>query len=131
MEQRYESVLEALKFLVQWSITLIVIQSGALSVLGALLKGGRKNSVNKRQTLLLKICFIAFITSIFISAHVISAMPPIAQELPELVGHYDDIYRMQNVIGIPLGVLAILQHSFFIIGIVGFGLFIYFFVTKE
>jgi hypothetical protein len=113
---------EALKLLKEWSTALVVIQTGAMAVLGGLLKNG---SVGEAK-IWLAISLACFLASILVAANVIGAIPPIVQKLPELVPKYGDIYKMRNFLGIPVWVLAFGEHLFFAGGLITFGGFIYF-----
>ena len=48
------------------------------------------------------------------------------QKLPELVERYGDIYKMPNLVRIPIGVLALSEHILFMLGLVSFGVFVFY-----
>jgi hypothetical protein len=122
MELKYEPFHEALKLLKEWSTALVVIQTGAMAVLGGLVKDGVKPDAFPW----LVTSLICFILSILVAAHVIGAMPPIMQKLPEKVEQYGDIYKMQNYLHIPIGILAFSEHILFMAGLVSFGFFVFY-----
>lgn len=122
MESKYEPFHEALKLLKEWSTALVVIQTGAMAVLGGLVKNGVKADAFPW----LVTSLVCFLVSILVAAHVIGAIPPIMQKLPELVERYGDIYKMPNFFRIPIWVLAFSEHILFIVGLVSFGLFVFY-----
>jgi hypothetical protein len=127
LENKYTPFFEALKLLKEWSTALVVIQTGAIAVLGGLVKDGKiLGSFSWLTTSL--VCFLA---SILIAANVIGAIPPIVQKLPELVDKYGDIYKMRNYLGIPLWMLAFMEHILFAAGLIAFGGFVYFQAMKS
>ena len=123
MEHKIQPYFEALNLLKQWSTALVVTQTGAMAVLGGLLK----NTSGLTAQPWLATCIVSFLASILVAANVIGAIPPIVQKLPALVEEYNDIYKMPNYFGIPLWVLAFFQHLLFAVGVIAFGGFIYFF----
>jgi hypothetical protein len=122
MESKYEPFHEALKLLKEWSTALVVIQTGAMAVLGGLVKDG----VNTDAFPWLVTSLVCFLVSILVAAHVTGAIPPIMQKLPELVERYGDIYKMPNYFRIPLGVLAFSEHILFAVGLGCFGIFVFY-----
>jgi hypothetical protein len=128
IEKKLDLAVESLKVLKDWSMALVVVQSGALAVLGGLLKGGEIIIIT--PWLLASVFF--FVASILVAANVIGAIPPIIQRLPEMLERYNDIYKMPNYLGIPLWVLAFTQHVFAAMGLISFVLFLQFqFIQKD
>ena len=113
--------LEAIKLLKEWNSTLVVIQIGAIAVIGGIYKGGAVCGSIKY----IKTALIAFLTSILVSASLIGAIPFIVQNFPENYNTYGNIYKMQNIIGIPIFIMATAVHGLFIIGLIAFGLAVY------
>jgi len=118
--------LEALKLLKEWSTALVVVQTGAMAVLGGLIKDSKMMSVKPWISISLG-CFLA---SILITANVIGAIPGMVQQLSESTKNNRDIYQMRNYFGIPLWIFALCQHLFFAAGLVAFGGFVYFGITQ-
>ena len=112
--------LEAIKFLKEWSTSLVVIQSGALAVIGHILTDG--GLTTKRWIIVLSM--ISFLLSIATAAHLIGAIPYLVQHFPKRLKAQADIYRMTNYFGIPLWCLALTQHVFFFVGIIAFSAFV-------
>jgi hypothetical protein len=113
---------EAIRLLKEWSTAIVVVQSGALAVIGGLIKDG---SFNSAEVVWLIISVCSFIISIVFAANVIGALPLIVEELSDNINKYKSIYKIRNFIGIPLWFLAFLQHLFAVIGLISFGYFIY------
>ena len=113
--------LEALKLLKEWSTALVVIQTAAIAVLGGIVKDGNVGLAKPW----LGVAFVCFLISILVAANLIGAMPRIVQNLETLVKRHGDIYRMRNALGIPLTVLALLEHLFFAAGIASFAYVLY------
>lgn len=113
---------EAFKLLKEWSTALVVVQSGAIAVLGGMLKETNQGD----HFPWLAVSLAGFLCSILISANVIGAIPYIVQRLPELIVKQKDIYRMRNYIGIPIWVLAFAQHLLFAVGMLSFVGYLYF-----
>ena len=113
-------MLEALNFLKHWCTGLVAIQTGAMAVLGSLVKDMDKSI----PMFWFGFAIICFLVSIFIAAHVLGAIPMIAQKLPEEKEIDTNIYRIRNYFKIPIWIFAFLQHLFFIGGIFGFGIFV-------
>jgi len=103
---------EALKLLKEWSTALVVVQTGTLALLGSLLQAGKV-----RESTWLAVALACFVVSMLFAANVLGAIPGLVQDLPQLVERHGDIYRMRNRIGIPLTVLALGEHTFFVAGI--------------
>lgn len=121
-KEAWSPQLEAFKLLKEWSTALVVVQSGAIAVIGALLK--ESNTVIELPYFGLSL--ICFVGSILVSAHVVGTIPYNVQRLPELILKQKDIYRMRNYIGIPIWVLAFVQHLLFTGGMLSFVGFLYF-----
>ncbi len=113
---------KALKFLQGWSGFLALIQIAVLTVLMV----ARNNSAVHSTNTALMISVICFLLSVFLSANVIGAIPPIMQRLPEHVVKYSDIYQIRNYFMIPLWMLAFLEHIFFEAGFSALVVSIYF-----
>src|SRR5687767_7468063 len=105
---------EALKLLKEWSTALVLIQTGAMTILGSVLKGDNAENPFLRAT------FVFFLASIMVAAHVIGAIPDIVQNLREKMQEQRDIYKMRNRFGISLAWLATAEHIFFALGIFAF-----------
>ncbi|MCK9377557.1 MAG: hypothetical protein M0P73_15570 [Syntrophobacterales bacterium] len=120
-EIKWQPQFEAIKLLKEWSTALVVIQSGALAIIGNILKNG--DTVNHLNWIF--VSMVSFLASILVAVNVIGAIPPIVQRLPKLVESCDDIYKMKNYLGIPLWILAFFQHILFFSGILCFVWFIY------
>jgi hypothetical protein len=104
---------EALKLLKEWSTTLLVLQTGILTAVGAFIDKAKLK--DGRLSLIASMIFFA--ASVVIALNVIGTIPWATQRLPELVAKYHDIYKFPNYIGIPIWVLAFGQHTCFIIAI--------------
>lgn len=72
---------EALKLLKEWSTALVLVQTGAMAVLGGIIKDG----IAANQKPWLAASFVCFLVSILGAAHVIGAIPKIVQNLPALI----------------------------------------------
>lgn len=120
-EIKWQSQFEAIKLLKEWSTALVVIQSGALAIIGNILKNG--DNVDHFSWIFASM--VSFLASILVAANVIGGIPPIVQRLPKLVDSCDDIYKMKNYLGIPLWILAFFQHILFFAGILCFVWYIY------
>lgn len=111
---------EALKLLKEWSTALVVVQSGAMAVIGSMVKDGNVGTAKPY----LAMAIICFLFSILVAANVVGAIPKIAQNLPVLVERYGDIYKMRNSFGIPLTCLALAEHLLFALGVISFAAFL-------
>ena len=100
----------------------MIVQSGAIAVLGGLLKEANQTA----HSPWLAISLGCLLGSMLVSAHVIGAIPHIVQRLPELILNQKDIYRMHNYFGIPIWILAFAQHILFVVGMVSFVGYLYF-----
>lgn len=108
-DQKWTPYLEAIKLLKEWSTALVVIQTGALAVLGGLVKDG--NVTNPTSWLASSLGF--FLASILVAAHVIGAIPLIVQHLPQLAERHGDIYtKCGTFSGYPYGFLHFWSTSF-------------------
>jgi len=120
--EKISARLEALKLVKDWSSGLVVVQSGAVAVIGALLK-----SVPSGWSFWLVIALLAsLILSIWMGAvSVAGTIPYIVQKLP---GDPDlDIYAQQGGMGGPkLGTQCLCQSGLFILSLILFGVFIAF-----
>lgn len=123
--------LEALKLVKEWSQGLVLVQSAAIGVIGALLKQP-PSGVHLLLTILLLACLVF---SIWVGAVWVSGtVPSIAQRLPALLAQNPDldIYRQKGgltgagkkVLGQTLGDQCMLQSNSFIVSLVLFSLFI-------
>lgn len=72
-ENKWQSQFEAIKLLKEWSTALVVIQSGALAIIGNFLYNG--GIVNHFHWIFASI--VSFLASILVAANVIGAIPPI------------------------------------------------------
>jgi hypothetical protein len=123
--------LEALKLVKEWSQGLVLVQSAAIGVIGALLKQP-PSGWHLLVTLLLLACLVF---SIWVGAVGVSGtVPSIAQRLPTLLARdpHLDIYAQKGgltgaankVLGKSLGDQCIQQSNSFILSLVLFSLFI-------
>ncbi|MDQ3816443.1 MAG: hypothetical protein M3362_01980 [Acidobacteriota bacterium] len=120
--------LEALKLIKDWSAGLIVVQSGAIAVVGAFLQ-----TVPSGWRLgLVIILLLSLITSIYIGAvAVIGTIPYIAQTLPEkpecdiyaCAGGLEKAYVGKGLTNRNLGQLCLLQARLFTLSLVLFAIF--------
>lgn len=124
MNQDIQVRLEALKLIKDWSAGLIVVQSGAIAVVGALLKAV-PTGLNLALVLALLLLLIA---SIYMGAvSVIGTVPYIVQNLPK--DPQCDIYAQSGGIAkgplgtLTLGRLCLLQAHLFVGSLLLFGLF--------
>lgn len=124
MNQDIQVRLEALKLIKDWSAGLIVVQSGAIAVVGALLK-----AVPTGWPLALVIVLLfSLIASIYMGAvSVIGTVPYIAQNLTK--DPQCDIYAQSGGIAkgplgtLTLGRLCLLQTHLFVVSLLLFGIF--------
>lgn len=122
MDDKTKSYFECLKLLKEWSTGLVFVQTGAIAVFGGLVQ---KDGFQSNW--MFGISLICFLLSIVFAANVVGGIAFRMQYLPDLVERYpDNIYRMKNYFGIPLWLLGLLEHVFFIFGIAFLGLFLYF-----
>ncbi|HEV8718153.1 MAG TPA: hypothetical protein VGX03_35725 [Candidatus Binatia bacterium] len=110
-----QHVLAALDLLKDWSNSLLVVQSGALAVIGALVKESRS-----RKTRLFALCSVAcFVISICAAANLLGSLPYLAQKADVV----SSIYREEGNLNIPISYSATAQVIFFVCGLVAFILF--------
>lgn len=108
--------LEALKLVREWSAGLVVIESGAIAVLGALLKEPPTGG----YLVLVVALLISMITSIWFGAvSVAGTIPFVVQNLPK--NPVCDIYKQRGGIGkLCLGHQCMLQEHLFVLSLVLF-----------
>jgi hypothetical protein len=114
--------IEALKLLKEWSTSLVLVQCGALAVIGGIIR----NPIDSNNRKWLSISAVCFLLSIISSASVVGAIPYIVEKLPYNINEYNDIYHIRNYLGIPLYVFTTGQHIFAAIGLGAFAVFLYF-----
>jgi len=108
---------EALRFLRDWSAILLLLQTLIFVALVFICVFDKNRELRKGLLCLISsLTFWAF--SIVIALNVIGTIPWSAQHLPELVDKYHNIYDFPNYIGIPIWILASVQHICFLFGMI-------------
>ena len=118
----YERALEAIKLLKDWSTWLAGIQTGAIAVVGALLRDGRPG----KHKWLPPACLTAFSLSLLAAAWLLGTLPRLIFLLTTGVSTTNDIiakvipfYLLPPYVTSPvrLGLMVTFEHMFFLIGI--------------
>lgn len=117
-------LLEAVKQIKDWAIWVTGIQTGAIAILGSLLKDGVSRTLS-RWAIATLVCFVL---SILAAVWLVLLLPLITEQLPKLSDpDIQDIYDipLPRVLPIPLGTMATIMHLCFVLGIICFALFVY------
>lgn len=116
---------DALKLVKEWSAALIVVQSGIIAVVGALIK----TPPTGKLLWLIIVLFVTLIGAIYVGAvAVLGTVPYIVQGLPDRPNC--DIYsqtggiKRGRIARLPLGRLCLLQARLFVLTLVLFALFV-------
>lgn len=116
-----ELSLKAIELLKDWSTWMVGIQTGAIAVIGSL-TASTKEALTEHHPVSRWAVFslVSFATSIFSAAWLLASLPSITMRLSRF--HPDDsinIYGMSlfEFLPIPLWVVIILEHLWFVIGI--------------
>jgi hypothetical protein len=110
-----QHILAALGLLKDWSSSLLVVQSSALAVIGALVKDS-----SSPKARLFALCSVAcFVISICAAANLLGSLPYLAQSAASI----SDIYKEEGNLNIPIYYSATAQVVFFVCGLISFVMF--------
>ena len=115
--------LEAIKLLADWSKWLVLVQTGAISVSGALWKPEVVEGASILSKILMTTTMLCFAFSILAASYLLKSLPATAQRLPPPEGQ--DIYLMgtyEGTKGIPLYRVANAETYSFVAGFIFFTL---------
>jgi hypothetical protein len=107
-----QNILVAIGLLKDWSNCLLVVQSGALGIIGAMVKDSR--TTKARLLALVSVSF--FVLSICAAANLIGSLPYLAQAADSI----KDIYLEEGNLNIPIRHNATAQVILFILGLIAF-----------
>jgi hypothetical protein len=117
MNGDHDLALEALSFLKDWSSGLVIVESGIISVTGAMLKGTRRGPARSAAL----VSFLAFIISIVAAANVLGSLPGIAEDLGGHVGQ--SIYDQPANLLFTLRTNCTVEAVLFLAGLASFMVF--------
>jgi hypothetical protein len=121
MEQH---LVESVSLLKDWAIWMTGIQTGAIAVLGTLLKEDVTHAT-RRWALLTVSCFVL---SILATVWLVLMLPSILARLPnQSMATTTTLYdiSMHHLFSLRVGTIATFTHIFFMVGIVGFAACVY------
>jgi len=113
--------LDALKMLAEWSKWLVLVQTGAITVIGAFWKPEVVHQVGIWPKFLMSLTIICFGVSILAASYLLKSLPATAQRLPP--PENNDIFLMgtyEGTRGIPVYVVANVETYSFVFGFVCF-----------
>ena len=117
-------LLESVKLIKDWAIWVTGIQTGAIAVLGSLVKDGVPRI--SRKWVVATLTF--FVLSILAAIWLVLLLPSVAEQL--YAPSHQDIQRLYDIplhplVPIRLGTMATIMHLCFIFGIICFAMFVY------
>jgi len=107
----------------EWGIWMAAIQTGAIAALGALSKGGLCRGQRTSGTLSL----VFFGSSILAASWLLSSLPSLLLRLDhDSLSALNDIYEkpIYSFIPVRVGVVAVLEHTYFLLGVGAFAFFV-------
>lgn len=113
----YNSAMEAMKLLKEWSIWICTIQAGLLSFLGYFYKKQGVAAFHL-STIIASGCFCISVLS---ATLLLGALPALMRKLKrDTQGDENDFYELPifNSVAIKLGYLSFIEHFFFFVGLV-------------
>lgn len=113
--------LDALKMLAEWSKWLVLVQTGAITVIGAFWKPDILNQVGTLPKFLMSLTILCFGVSILAASYLLKSIPATMQRLPP--PDDKDIFHMgtyEGVKGIRVYTVADIETYSFVIGFVCF-----------
>lgn len=121
----YENAKEALSLIANWTTWLTGLQTAAIAAMGFLFDKHPNNQLKTYGFFVL----LFFGTSIILTTWLLSSLPSIQQRLidSKIPDSRNDIYmvRMFSSIPIRLGWFTGLVHTYFLVGIISFALFVF------
>jgi hypothetical protein len=124
-EPSYEAAVAAIDKIKEWGIWMAGISTGAIAAVGALLpKTGWIDGCYRFAAILAVMLFGA---SILVSTWLMATLPSLHLRLRKVESRENDIYEQKIfwLVNVRVGLLAALQHLFFMMAIVAFAFFIY------
>lgn len=117
-------LLESVKLIKDWAIWVTGIQTGAIAILGSLVKDG----VPRIHLKWVVAALIFFVLSILAAVWLVLLLPSVTEQL--YAPNHQDIQPLYDIplhhmIPIRLGTMATIMHLCFIFGIVCFAMFVY------
>ena len=120
-------LLESLKQIKDWAIWVTGIQTGAIAVLGSLMKDG----VSRKPLRWAVAALVFFVLSILVAVWLVLLLPSVTEQLYNSSAQgskaiYDIYpYLLRRPVPIRLGTIATVMHLGFVFGIICFAVFVY------
>ncbi|MGD9729765.1 MAG: hypothetical protein AB7G68_06185 [Nitrospiraceae bacterium] len=122
----YMAARDTLDFIRQWTSWMASIQTAALGGLAYLAKD---STLTTSQALSAATTVACLGAALFAAAWTLSALPIVRMNLEEdVITTENDVYEhnLYSFVPVRLGTVLLLQHTFWVIGIISFALFCYF-----
>lgn len=120
----YEAALEAAKLMKDWGSWMTTVSTAVIGTSGILVS--QSIQCSSREPLWAYLSVLMFALSITFAAWVLGSLPSVVTRLNKTSAPENDIYELSvfSFVPVRVGVVAALQHTFFVLGIYCFALFV-------